>query len=763
MVDNLRIEIETISPLDMHSLKGVLAEACRLHSSGNINEAKITYLSLLEKGFRNPVVINNLALIYISSNNHRKAIAFFEFLIKRYPLYADSYINLAHLLFERSMFFAAINILYISRQINKNNHLFYWELANVNKSMRKLDCALNAIRIAISLYRKDPNYYVLMSEVLFDQKRYKESEDIILNNINQFPDDSLLQHRLTRHYMLCCNLFQAKLSAIKVIYINPIVLESYLTLSKIILSMSNCNEAIIIARKFESEFSLLAGPKINLAMLLLECGKLKQAEKYIRHAIKIDSSIQESYSVLGIILRKKGDVNGSKEITTFSLGKNPYCIKSLLNMGILLQNEGKYDQAISFINKVLEINSSNSDAWINLGSIYQDMEKYSEAYNFTKKALNLDQNNIQALSNLALIFNQKGDFVNEKRILYRILKLDSKQYKVLYDFSRHYSSEDLFYREMLFSVSMDELSNSEKIDILFAKSNILDKEKDYNQASKYLNQANKLKLTHFKSNYSQIKSKADKMIDIINANEKISNLHCEKQFIFIVGMPRSGSTLVESILCLNPSAVSLGEVNYIDEFFKDINPDKHSEISNDLKSFYLERVYARFSNPRIIINKYLYDYIYISQILNSFPNTKIIYCNRNPLDNILSLYKAHFPRGNEYSSSLTDCAKLVLHTEYIMSRYKSSYCDLIYTINYEKLVQNTDQEIPSLINWLGWKWDIKYMSPHLSKRLVGTISSIQVRNPINRASVGQWRQYYDLLKPAINILIQNSNYKNLLS
>ena len=137
------------------------------------------------------------------------------------------------------------------------------------------------------------------------------------------------------------------------------------------------------------------------------------------------------------------------------------------------------------------------------------------------------------------------------------------------------------------------------------------------------------------------------------------------------------------------------------------------------------------------------------------PNAKIIHCFRHPLDNILSIYRTHFSKGNEYSSALVDCAKVYINQEKVMTFYKNRFSSNIYDIDYDLLVTNPETTIKSLIKWLGWKWNDNYLYPHKNQRPVLTASDVQVRSPINPDSIGGWKNYKDMLKPAISILDMN--------
>ena len=96
-----------------------------------------------------------------------------------------------------------------------------------------------------------------------------------------------------------------------------------------------------------------------------------------------------------------------------------------------------------------------------------------------------------------------------------------------------------------------------------------------------------------------------------------------------------------------------------------------------------------------------------------------------------------------------------------MTQYKKRFREKIYDLNYDLLVSNPNKEINSLISWLGWKWDDQYLSPHLNPRSISTASNVQVRSPINSKSVGGWKNYKELLKPAMEIITQNNKYKDL--
>ncbi len=154
----------------------------------------------------------------------------------------------------------------------------------------------------------------------------------------------------------------------------------------------------------------------------------------------------------------------------------------------------------------------------------------------------------------------------------------------------------------------------------------------------------------------------------------------DPESIFIVGMPRSGSTLLESILSMNMNVNDLGEINILEESFLEW---KQVGQELNLSELYWKRINSNKNQIKITTNKWLYNYQYSGIIANQIPKAKIIHCYRNPLDNILSIYRAYFAKGNEYSSSLVDCAKVYLDEEEIMTKYKNKFRSEIYSLNYD--------------------------------------------------------------------------------
>ena len=286
-------------------------------------------------------------------------------------------------------------------------------------------------------------------------------------------------------------------------------------------------------------------------------------------------------------------------------------------------------------------------------------------------------------------------------------------------------------------------TNKDKYTVLFAKSHVFHKQKNYRECAEFLIRANDLKLKDKPSNIKEVinlsetikeKTTSDRSFDIPKFNF-LRN-------IFIVGLPRSGSTLVESIIGMNKEVYNLGENSILLNALYESKQSNFSEIDD----YYLKYT-KNYSSKKYTTNKMLSNYMHIPHILSKMQHSKIIYTFRNPLDNLLSMYRAKFTGiGNEYSSSLIDSAKYYIHHFKLMNFYQKKYDDCIYFLNYDRLVNFPDNEIKKLINWLGFDWQNSYLNPHKSQQAFFTASNIQVRSPINNKSVGGWQKYSEMMQ-----------------
>ena len=228
--------------------------------------------------------------------------------------------------------------------------------------------------------------------------------------------------------------------------------------------------------------------------------------------------------------------------------------------------------------------------------------------------------------------------------------------------------------------------------------------------------------------------------------------------VFIVGMPRSGTSLVEQILSSHPDIHSAGERMELENFANAICSDLDSRqpypfcLSAADRSYlstiakrYIKEVSAKApDNTRVVTDKMPGNYIHLGLIQLLFPKARVIHCVRDPMDTCLSCYTNRL-MGHAYSYNLTNLGRQYHLYEELMGHWKSTLSLSIMDVHYEDLVNDPEQVSRAIVKFCGLKWDSRCLDFHKSKRNVVTASTDQVRQPIYRKSVARWKNYEEFL------------------
>ena len=266
----------------------------------------------------------------------------------------------------------------------------------------------------------------------------------------------------------------------------------------------------------------------------------------------------------------------------------------------------KFSKAEMFARKTILLNPNLYESHANLGGILKELGKLKEAEISTRKAINLKNDFAPAHYNLGIILNKLGNLEESEISFLKAIEIKPDYAKAYYALSYLSYSDANNWKKNLFSKNiLKNQSRSDLVDIYFARANICHKEKNYEESSKFLISANELKLKIQPSNREMLYKKSKKLLLECN-NKRIKRKSSAKspECIFIVGMPRSGSTLIENILSMNPKVTPLGEVNILEESFKDYKIDIEGLPLNEI---YLKNIrtlsfnHEEFSNHKCIL------------------------------------------------------------------------------------------------------------------------------------------------------------------
>ena len=524
----------------------------------------------------------------------------------------------------------------------------------------------------------------------------------------------------------------------------PLKINSYIFLAEILRTENNFSDALKTlhaAKKIEKSNSEV---DYNLSILYKTFKSFREAIISINAAIK-EKPENQIYKILkaDILIESFQNEEAKEILLNFKLPKDSflYFQKEILISKMFI-NQKKYILAEDVLLKLRNLFSKERILYLNLSDLYFKNKELEKGILILKEGINNFPEFIPLRFNLAIMYRNLG--LIELSIKTHIEILEDDQFNsnsyyelsTMYDFSKH--SEQL---KTLLNIEVANLPHKEKIYLSYSKANIYHMHKDYEKSAYFLKIANEEKL---KVQPSDIKRKLDtgeyyrnlKIVKTLNKN-KTTDIN---RYLFIVGMPRCGSTLLESILSLNTEVNDLGEVFFLEESLQE------TDDLLKVKDLYAKKVILINSEKKVFTDKNLFNFLYCPVIYNYFPNARIIHCTRNPLDNILSIYRTNF-LNQSFSSSLKDVTDLYLYHSKLMDEYKSRFGSMIFSYDHDMVVRNPRETIKELINWLEWEWSDKYLSPQKSNRSVFTASSAQVRKKINSNSSGYWKKYENLLKP----------------
>jgi len=585
------------------------------------------------------------------------------------------------------------------------------------------------------------------------KKNHKEGKIYQANEIyKKLINQKIYTHDLLISYGLFCkeisNLKIAKNLFFLSIKKYPSKINSYILLAEILRKENNINDALKTLHaakkieKFNSEIDY------NLSITFKTIKSFKEALLSIESAINQKPGNQ-IYQILkaDILIETFKNEEAKKLLLNLKLSKDSILFfqREILISKIFI-NQNQFKLAEEVLLGLRKVFSKERILYLNLSDLYFKNKELEKGILILKEGIKNFPEFIPLRFNLGIMYRNLGLIELSIKTHLEILLDDhfnSNSYyelSTMYNFSNH--NEQL---KTLLNIEIGNLSQKEKIFFCYSKANVYHNNNDFKKSAYFLKIANEEKL---KIQPSDIKRK-------LNTGEYFRNLKIDQdlslekvkdsnRYLFIVGMPRCGSTLLESILSLNPEVKDLGEVPFLEESLQ------KSDNLFEVKNLYKEKVMLINSKKKIFTDKNLFNFLYCPIIYEFFPNARIIHCTRNPLDNILSIYRTNF-LNQSFSSSLSDISDLYLYHLDLMKEYKSKFGSIIYSYDHEKVVQNPKDTIQNLINWLDWEWSEKYLSPQKNKRSIFTASSAQVRKKINSYSSGFWKKYEDLLEPVIKL------------
>ncbi len=487
-----------------------------------------------------------------------------------------------------------------------------------------------------------------------------------------------------------------------------------------------------------------------------------------RRALVLRPDYAEARYNLGGLLRAQGELDEALACFGKVAADRPDHIDAHINMGVVLQELSRLDEAHACFSKVLALKPDSAEAHYNTGSTYGKQEKFDDALVCYERALAIRPDYAEAHNEVATLLIEQGKFDDAQAHFKRALAIRPDYAQAHYNRAgiSKFLPGDPHLTALAAVAAANKLPKSEMIYIHFALAKAFEESGDYTRAFGHMRLGNTLKREQIDYNeadsldfFRRIGAVFDK--DLLSRFEGAGDPSPTP--VFVLGMPRSGSTLVEQILSSHPQVHGAGELPHLQTVVWDI-PDagrlSYPECvpALDAATFarlgrdYLIKLPAPGGKTRII-DKLPGNFMHIGLIRLILPHAKIIHTVRDPVDTCVSCYSKLFADGVRYSYDLAELGRCYRAYHELMTHWRVVLAPgAMLDVVYEDVVDDIEGQARRLVDYCGLPWDDRCLEFHKNKRPVKTASAAQVRKPLFRSSLQRWRKYEADLGPLLQEL-----------
>ncbi len=492
-------------------------------------------------------------------------------------------------------------------------------------------------------------------------------------------------------------------------------------------------------------------------------GAYAEAVAFYKELVELDSRNADALNNLGAAFDKLGVLSEAEQCFRQAIAVKPDHSEAHCNLGILLRRRGETPESEIWLRRALKLKPNHVDARFNLGVTLVSLGRLREARTCFEKVLKRAPRHADALYLMGHIARLEGRFEEAEARFERVLKINTKMpgaWAALVG-TRKMTSSDAAWLEGAKQIAASEITPSEKADVHFAIGKYCDDVNDFEQAFQNYKRANQL-LKTIADPYERDVRRCfvDDMIRVYT-REAISTVQggasASMKPTFVVGMPRSGTSLVEQIIASHPAAKGAGELGFFgDEVLahdSDLRQGMLSEPARKkLAEGYLRTLETRCGDAPRVVDKAPVNSDYLGAIHSVFPNARIIYMRRDPIDTCLSCYFQHFSVAMNFTMDLSDLAHYFREHQRLMAHWRAVLPrGSILDVPYAELVADQETWTRKILDFLGLEWDERCLNFHETKREVVTASTWQVRQKIYKNSVARWRNYEKFINPLLEL------------
>jgi tetratricopeptide (TPR) repeat protein len=523
----------------------------------------------------------------------------------------------------------------------------------------------------------------------------------------------------------------------------------------------------------------------NLGNILRQFGQLNDAVQSFSRALELKPEYAIAHFNLGCTLQDLGQLNEAAACFREAIAFHPHFTEAHNNLGVTLRDLGQLEAATASFRDALEFAPEYIDGHYNLGNALRDLGKLEDAVVSYRLCLQINPIMTEAHGNLSNVLRDLGR-LDEAALAYEsaiAVKADLVDSHYELSALKTYRAGDphvAIMEQQLGRVA--DMPMDTRIHYWFALGKMREDLGRYDESFAAYQEANRLRHALLPVDEAADEALLQRMLAVFSAEFFASRAQSAlfgengKAPIFIVGMPRSGTSLLEQILASYPGVYGAGELSDLSEVVTAAMPNadfKHFPeaaaglSAHDLQRMgeqYMARIWRHAPDAARVTDKMPANFFYIGMIRLMLPNAKIIHAMRDPMDSCFSCYARLFKQGSlNFAYDLQTLGHYYMRYSKMMRHWRQVLpADTVLDLRYEDLVTDTETQARRLLEYLGLPWDDRCLAFHQNRRIVTTASAAQVRKPIYQTSLARWERYREHLGPLFELVKEEHNtYKNL--
>jgi tetratricopeptide (TPR) repeat protein len=491
-----------------------------------------------------------------------------------------------------------------------------------------------------------------------------------------------------------------------------------------------------------------------------KAGRLQEAERLCRQVLQKEQDNVDALRMLGLIAAAAGQMDEAAHLLKQALSHAPDHVAAMFELGRILKDLERHEEAINVYQKLVELQPDNAKAHYRLGAALAPAALTERASASYQRCLELTPNHTGAWLGLGHMLKTLGRQDEGIAAYQRCRELEpsfGEAYYSLANLKTYKFNEDEI-AHMQAQLEDPELKDSSRVNFLFSLGKAFENRKDYATAWRYYDEGNSAQRVLVSYDPVLTETTNDDLVSFFSAEffrELGAVGNTDASPVFVLGMPRSGSTLVEQIIASHSQVEGTSELPYLGRLTKSLNANRadgmqYPKVLAELEGRHFQRLGAQYlelaqmhrvEGKAHFIDKMPNNFPLVGFIHCILPNAKIIDARRHPLDACVGNLKQLYARGQNFTYDQTDLGEYYLQYQRMMDHWDAVLPGKVLRVQYEETVANLEQQVQRILEYLELPWEDSCVNFHETERAVRTASSEQVRQPIYTSGVGFWKHW----------------------